>query len=53
MKKTEVETLKELIERATALYGQARAEELRADLEQTCGDLTKLAAFEVGIDDEV
>ena len=52
MKKTELEIRRDLIERAERLFGKARADELRADIEQLSADVFELVSFEVGTDDE-
>ena len=41
-----------LTDRAERLFGKARAEELKAEIEQIASETAKLITFPVGVDDE-
>ena len=47
-----LETMKFLLTRAEEMYGRARAEELRSDIEQIAADLQELDAARVEFGDE-
>jgi hypothetical protein len=49
---SESEVRQNLTRRAEELFGRARAEELKPDIEQLTAEIIKLYSFEIGTHDE-